>query len=58
MFLEILSLGSLQIEPRVGKGFDMGEQGLDERMKLVLKTEKKYYDNRKTQCKVAGFLLL
>ena len=55
MFLEILSLGSLQIEPRVRKGFDVGEQGLNEGMKLVLKTEN---ISMNTLCKVAGFLLL
>ena len=43
VLLEIFSFGGLEVEPRVGKRLDMGQQGLDEGVKLVLKYNKKFY---------------
>ena len=37
MFFKVFSFGCLEIEPRVGKVFDVWQKGLDERMIFVLK---------------------
>ena len=37
MLLEMFSLGSLKIEPGVGKCLDVGKKSLDKGMELILK---------------------
>ena len=37
VLLEVFSFGRLEVEPRVRKRLDVGQQGLDEGVKLVLK---------------------
>ena len=37
MLFKVFTFGGLQIEPRVGKCFDVGQKGLDEWVELILK---------------------
>lgn len=37
MLLEVFALTGLQVEPGVGEGTDMGEEGLNEGMKFILR---------------------
>ena len=43
VLLEVFSFGGLEVEPRVGKRLDVGQQGLDEGVKLVLKNSMKNF---------------
>ena len=41
VLLEVLALTGLQVEPGVGEGTNMGEEGLDEGMKFILEEGRK-----------------
>ena len=45
VFFEIFSFSGLQIKPRVGKCFDMGQEGLDEWVELILKCQTRCISN-------------
>lgn len=47
MFFEVLPFPGLEVKPRVGKGTNLGQQSLNERMELIL-------DDRDTQYRLSN----
>lgn len=56
MLFEVFPLSGLQVEPCIGKGADVGQKCLDERMKLILEKGNKNENTNATNTKGDNFV--